>query len=208
MFRLLFLLLAGIGLAMFFADSFPQPEKLPQKITALEEKVAPLKTAVAAKPTVQPKVRETVAIATALEPKAVATPTPESPKTDIEVVAVDIDPPSYLDLFQAPVVVGSDGKLEIAIQKTETDAIENTILLAAVENQPEDIPNVWFVTGERVNVRQGPTTSAAVVDQVVFAEAVEVLTEPDNGWVMIRIEGDGVEGYMANRFLQSNDPQG
>lgn len=197
---------------MVFADSFPQPEKKPLDITALEEQIKPLNTTAAAKPTAQPKINKTVAVTTALEPKTVSTPAPVSPKANIEVattdIAVDIDPPSYLDLFQVPVVVGSDGKLEIVVQETETDAIENTVLLAVAEAQPEKSLNVWFVTGERVNVRQGPTTSAAVVDQVVYAEAVEVLTEPDNGWVMIRIEGDGVEGYMANRFLQSNDPQG
>jgi len=208
MFRLLFLLLAGIGLAMFFADSFPQPEKRPLEITALEEKIVPLKTTVAAKPKVQPKVKEIVSVATTLELAPVSTRPVESPKVETELAGVEIDSPTYLDLFQAPTVVGTDGKLQIAAQETEADAIENTVLLATAESQTEDLLNVWFVTGEKVNVRQGPTTSSAVVDQVQFAEAVEVLTEPDNGWVMIRIEGDGVEGYMANRFLQSNDPQG
>lgn len=59
------------------------------------------------------------------------------------------------------------------------------------------------VTGARVNVRSGPSTSNAVLDQVTLAEIVRVISDEDNGWVKIVIEGDGVEGYMSAKFLKS-----
>lgn len=203
MFRLILLLVAGIGVAMIFADSFPQPVKKPANVSALEEKVAqPALT----KP--RPEIAKPAFVAVAPEPAIVQTPVVENPRPELDIETAELNPPSYLDLFQAPAVVGTDGKLQIAALQTDENVVDSSLEIEAIEAPVDEQINVWFVTGERVNVRQGPTTSAAVVDQVVFAEAVEVLGEPENGWVMIRIEGDGLEGFMANRFLQSSDPQG
>ena len=198
MIRLTILLLAGLALAMFFADSFPEAPEKP--VVAVHEPAPIMEPTPQAEPRIEPEV------ATADEPLPI-TPAPETPVIAQAEIADDGPALSYLDLFQSPAVVGSDGTLQIAVVETpEIDV--NVALQEALEQQQDPPTNVQFVTGERVNVRQAPTTSAAVVDQVVFAEAVEVLTEPENGWVQIRIEGDGVEGFMASRFLQSNDPQG
>ena len=47
-----------------------------------------------------------------------------------------------------------------------------------------------------------------MVGQVAFGEATEILSDPEDGWVQIRIQGDGVEGYIAERFLQNTEPNG
>ncbi|WP_226551023.1 SH3 domain-containing protein [Celeribacter naphthalenivorans] len=57
------------------------------------------------------------------------------------------------------------------------------------------------VTAARVNVRSGPSTVNPVMGQVVRTEIVRVISPEENGWVKISVEGDGVEGYMAARFL-------
>ncbi|NIY79052.1 SH3 domain-containing protein [Celeribacter sp. HF31] len=57
------------------------------------------------------------------------------------------------------------------------------------------------VTASRVNVRSGPSTANPVMGQVVRTEIVRVISPEENGWVKISVEGDGVEGYMAARFL-------
>jgi uncharacterized protein YgiM (DUF1202 family) len=52
-----------------------------------------------------------------------------------------------------------------------------------------------------VNVRGGPSTQDAVVGRLTRGEAVMVVWVEDNGWARIRVEGDGIDGYMAMDFL-------
>ncbi|SHI56037.1 SH3 domain-containing protein [Wenxinia saemankumensis] len=63
----------------------------------------------------------------------------------------------------------------------------------------EDL-NVARVDANRLNVRSGPSTGNGVVDQVSRGMEVAVVETVD-GWSLIRIEGDGVEGWVADRFL-------
>lgn len=58
------------------------------------------------------------------------------------------------------------------------------------------------VTGDRVNMREGPGTSFAVVGQMTAGETAEVLEERD-GWVWVRA-GTGAEGWMSARFLAAS----
>lgn len=51
------------------------------------------------------------------------------------------------------------------------------------------------------NVRGGPSTGFEVVGRVVQGEEVEVVENGGNGWVRIRIQGDGIDGWMAERLL-------
>jgi len=67
---------------------------------------------------------------------------------------------------------------------------------------------IWFVTGSRVNVREQPTTNSSVMGKVIYGEAALVVSDPDADWVKIRIEGDGVEGYIMKRFMTDVDPLG
>ncbi|MGH1330511.1 MAG: SH3 domain-containing protein [Paracoccaceae bacterium] len=62
-------------------------------------------------------------------------------------------------------------------------------------------PILRQVIARRVNVRSGPSTDYEVLDQVVRGEITMVISDPNADWVKIRIEGDGVEGYLAARFL-------
>ena len=69
-----------------------------------------------------------------------------------------------------------------------------------------DLPLRW-VTADAVNVRQGPSTANPVIGRVTRGEAVTMVDE-QAGWVRIRIEGDGVEGFVAARLLTDLDPAG
>ncbi len=59
---------------------------------------------------------------------------------------------------------------------------------------------VFFVTGNRVNFRAGPSTAEAVVGQFRLGEAAEVLSDPAGSWVRVR-DAEGREGFVAGRFL-------
>jgi hypothetical protein len=65
---------------------------------------------------------------------------------------------------------------------------------------PGDIKQI---VARSANVRSGPGKDFAVVSRLVQGESVLVAAEDDvtDGWSLIRIEGDGVEGYVASRLL-------
>jgi uncharacterized protein YgiM (DUF1202 family) len=63
---------------------------------------------------------------------------------------------------------------------------------------------VRVVVGSSVNVREGPSTEAVVLGKLLRGEEVLVIRSEANGWARVRIEGDGIEGYVATRFLSEN----
>ena len=62
---------------------------------------------------------------------------------------------------------------------------------------------LFIVAGQGANVRRGPGTTFAVLDSLLAGDQVLVVEEPKPtpGWSKIRIEGDGVAGYVATRLL-------
>lgn len=69
---------------------------------------------------------------------------------------------------------------------------------------PAAEPAVHYVSGTRVNVRSGPSTSFAVISSVEYGDAVKILDDAGDGWSHIRIESSGTQGYMATRFLSDS----
>lgn len=65
---------------------------------------------------------------------------------------------------------------------------------------------VWYVTAETVNVREGPGTAHAVLDKLSRGVAATVVSFDSTGWAKIRIEGDGIEGYVSTDFLSQVAP--
>lgn len=57
------------------------------------------------------------------------------------------------------------------------------------------------VTANSVNVRGGPSTQNPVVGRLTRGEEVEVLATDPSGWVQVRLQGDGVEGWVSGRLL-------
>ena len=59
---------------------------------------------------------------------------------------------------------------------------------------------VRYVGVAAVNVRGGPSTGHPVLGRLTRGDAALVLGTAD-GWAHILIEGDGVDGYVAAKFL-------
>ncbi|PWJ20958.1 SH3 domain-containing protein [Jannaschia seohaensis] len=70
------------------------------------------------------------------------------------------------------------------------------------EAAPEAPTNLLRVTGSRVNMRSGPSTSNGVVDSLPQGTLAEPLGEPIDGWQEIRDVETGRTGFMADRFLE------
>lgn len=82
-----------------------------------------------------------------------------------------------------------------------------TLVTAAVQTpDAATLQDVRYVTGRSVNVRGGPSTAEGVVAKLTRGEAVNVVWIEDNGWARIRVEGDGIDGYMSADFLTQTAP--
>lgn len=74
------------------------------------------------------------------------------------------------------------------------------------DTQPAPSSAVRWVSANAINVREGPGTSYGVAGRLTRGEAVAVVADAGDGWVRIRIEGDGLEGFVAARLLTEQAP--
>lgn len=107
-----------------------------------------------------------------------------------EVVAVLEDPVFTLSSLGTEPVPGSEPRADAARPTPEAIA-EGTI---------------WYVTASSVNVRSGPSTDTAIVGKLGNGEATLMLAAVDDEWARIVVQGDGMEGYVALRFLSAEAP--
>jgi hypothetical protein len=63
-----------------------------------------------------------------------------------------------------------------------------------------------YIAGRSVNVREGPGRENPVLTKLSRGEAVTVVWQDDTGWSRIRMEGDGLEGYVSTEFLTATAP--
>jgi uncharacterized protein YgiM (DUF1202 family) len=104
-----------------------------------------------------------------------------------------------------------------------TEVVEPVFSLASVGNEavpsapveePAAAPEVpaggegtiWYVTASSVNVRAEPSTEAEVVGKLGSGEATLMVQAVDDDWARIVIQGDGVEGFVAMRYLSAEAP--
>lgn len=78
--------------------------------------------------------------------------------------------------------------------------------LAAPAAEQSAEGEIWYVAGNSLNVRSGPSTTTDVVGKLSRGEATLVVWREGEDWARIRIEGDGIEGYVAIRFLTPDVP--
>ena len=147
----------------------------------------------------------------------------------VETVALANDdlaePPVVAPVIAAPVVAA------VAVPVAQEPSVAPTTVIADAASQPkvftlanygdpvaadpvatpvaaETSPDgeIWYVAGSSVNVRSGPSTDDNVVGNLTRGEATLVVWREGDEWARIRIEGDGIEGYVAMRFLSPNVP--
>jgi hypothetical protein len=146
-------------------------------------------------------------IVVAAEPAAAAPQPAADPAPDL--AAADLAP-ADLAPVETPVTVEP-----VTSPETET-AIEETVFSLANygDNPPADpatdpaaassdnVVTVGYVDAEEVNVREGPGTDNPVLTRLNRGEAVTIVaTDAASGWARIRIEGDGIEGFMSMDYL-------
>ena len=132
---------------------------------------------------------------------ALSTPTPPPERTAAEVVFIPAQPvmPPVAVAAETPVVARAVPRAD-----PPPAAAEAAPVASAPLPEPE-IPGgaLFTVASRQVNVRQGPGTNHAVIGNLSNGEQVLVVVEenPVAGWSHVRLEGDGIDGFVATRFL-------
>ncbi len=65
---------------------------------------------------------------------------------------------------------------------------------------------IWYVVANSVNVRAEPSTEGEVLGKLGQGEAALLVQAVDDEWARIVIQGDGVEGFVAMRYLSPEAP--
>lgn len=75
-------------------------------------------------------------------------------------------------------------------------------LTEVAAEEPQD--DIREVTGNRVNLRRGPSTKFNPIAKLTRGTEVRVLSE-ENGWVKLRVRDTGRIGYMADFLLTASN---
>jgi uncharacterized protein YgiM (DUF1202 family) len=142
--------------------------------------------------------------------EAAQTPAPEAP-AEPELV-----------LASAPAATESPDVAPLAtpvtVEPTAAAPVEDaTDPVFSLANYDDDAPatateaapaggTLAYIDGRSVNVREGPGKENAVLTKLSRGEAVTVVSQDDTGWSLVRIEGDGLEGYVSTEFLTVTAP--
>lgn len=90
------------------------------------------------------------------------------------------------------------------IDSTETPQIILPSLIATTNRNGTDVNgDVRKVSGNRVNVRGGPSTNYGVVSKLTRGAEVVILEDNGDGWVKMRPVDGGETGWMADFLLTS-----
>ncbi len=95
------------------------------------------------------------------------------------------------------------GAIEL-FQLQEAKRVQRTESLKALKQDEEAARyDIRYVTGNVVNMRDGPGTEFQPVSKLTQGTEVAVLDSSGNGWVMLRVMTTGQEGWMADWLVSA-----
>ena len=124
--------------------------------------------------------------------------TPAEPKPVVAVTMTSVPTTQRLIGTAAPTP-------EASLIRLGPEITEPTTEILTEEATPLTVPeaDVRFVSGNRVNMRNGPGTSYSVVATLPRDTEVEVLQDPGQGWVKLQVADTGHIGWMSARLLSA-----
>jgi uncharacterized protein YgiM (DUF1202 family) len=132
-----------------------------------------------------------------------ASPAPAAPQTQPAVVAAAApEPEPYVEPAREVVTAVEEPVFSLAASGNEA--------VPTPEPQPEALEDgagtIWYVVANSVNVRAEPSTDAEVLGKLGTGEATLLVQSVNDEWARIVIQGDGVEGFVAKRYLSPVAP--
>jgi hypothetical protein len=198
MLRLTFILCAGLFAALLIAG-----EDRGQLRPGLAEAAA--RTAVAGDDSVAPAPETAEQTVTVVAAEPVAKPAKPAVAEPAAPVVARAEPEPYVEPARDPVT-------EVEEPIFSLSAVGNEAVPAAPAQDPvpevaaDGTGTIWYVVADSVNVRAGPSTDAEVLDRLSSGEAALLVQAVDDEWARIVIQGDGVEGFVAMRYLSPEAP--
>ncbi|MCC7321971.1 MAG: SH3 domain-containing protein [Rubellimicrobium sp.] len=80
-------------------------------------------------------------------------------------------------------------------------AFEGNPLITPEGPAATPVADLRVVTGNRVNLREGPGTGHAQIGQLTSGTILEVVETTADGWARIMVQGSGETGWMSASFL-------
>ena len=135
-------------------------------------------------------------------------PAPMAPEAPAITIAEPIQPDTIVDPVREVVQVVEEPIFTLSALGNEAVPGEDGSERVA-DAAPEPLPElsasgdgtIWYVTASSVNVRATPSTEAEILGKLELGEATLLVQQVDAEWARIVIQGDGVEGFVATRFL-------
>lgn len=111
-----------------------------------------------------------------------------------------------LDLTGLPGItaaVAAPAGIAPAIEKAVAIATPRpaTVTLAAAEPAAPPQKDIREISGSVVNLRAGPGTKHGIITKLRLGEVVEVLGDPGEGWLKLRVVGTGRIGWMSDTLV-------
>lgn len=143
-------------------------------------------------------------VVAAVEPPQVTAPAPVTEvAAPVATVVAEQPPREVVQALEDPVF--SLAALGNELVPGEADARGTGPAPADVASE-ETAGTIWYVTANSVNVRAEPSTEAEVLGRLSNGEAALIVAEVEGDWARIIIQGDGMEGYVARRYLSPEAP--
>ena len=112
------------------------------------------------------------------------------------------------EVAAAPVTVVTDAALWKVSADTETSAIIENILDDVVPVVAATVPsdeNLYAVSVNRANMRNGPSTRNGVIAKLERGTAVQLLPSSSGSWVKLRVVETNRVGWISKKLLKKAD---
>lgn len=144
---------------------------------------------------------------------AAADAPPPGPAVTADPVVARAEPEPYVEPPREVVQVLEDPIFTLSALPTESlpEALADPLAEALpAEPAPEPATDatgeIWYVSADSVNVRELPSTDSGILGKLTAGEAALIIADVDGEWARIVIQGDGMEGYVALRYLSPVAP--
>ena len=120
---------------------------------------------------------------------------------EVTTSAANIDPETGVELNTGLTLTTADTPAIIPSLIAPNNSGAATVQSASLQTEVASSTDIRTVSGNRVNVRGGPGTDFNIVGKLVRGDAVEIIEDNGNGWVLMRSVETGAQGWLADFLL-------